>query len=176
MAAAADRDLFRGLGEDLIAHLAGQIGSVERLLALVIAQGKAIRARDVRGVVQAVGLIQAELSRREAFEAQRQALLERAAALTGVPVRALTLSAIARHLPAGLGERARTRAAELKGMVGQLEREHAINKALMAVELAFLDHLLGALQPAAPSAYNAAGAATEGQPPAEDLHLLDVEV
>jgi hypothetical protein len=162
------------LGEELLAQLAGQIGSVERMLELVVEQGQAIRARDPLKVVQTVGLLQGELAHRDLLERQRQELLERWATLLGVPVGGVTLRLICSQLPAELSARAQRRSAELRGMIAQLEREHAINRALLGVELAFLDHLLSELGDAAPAAYNAAG-----QPPpagrTEDLHLLDME-
>jgi hypothetical protein len=36
---------------------------------------------------------------------------------------------------------ARERSAELRGLLAEVAREHAINRALMRQELAFLDHL-----------------------------------
>jgi hypothetical protein len=37
---------------------------------------------------------------------------------------------------------ARERSAELRGLLAEIGREHAINRALMRQELAFLDHLM----------------------------------
>jgi hypothetical protein len=36
----------------------------------------------------------------------------------------------------------RQRSAELRGLLVEIQREHTVNRALMAQELAFLDHLL----------------------------------
>ena len=42
-------------------------------------------------------------------------------------------------------ERATARSAELRGLLHELQREHSCNRALMQIELGFLDHLMGML-------------------------------
>ena len=42
-------------------------------------------------------------------------------------------------------ERASACSAELKGLLHELQREHSCNRALMQIELGFLDHLMGML-------------------------------
>jgi len=175
MAGEADRrGKLAAVGEELLAQLAGQIGSAERMLELLVAQGRAIRSRDALAVVRTVGALQGELARREELERERQGLLERTAAIMGVPLGNLTLSAICAELPSALAERARRRAAELRGLVDKLQREHAVNRALMGVELAFLDHLLSELHGAQTAAYEQTGQPSRARQ-IEELHLLDME-
>ena len=52
------------LEAELLAHLDGQIASAQRLLRLVLAQGEAIRKRDVDGVLARLADIQTEMGRR----------------------------------------------------------------------------------------------------------------
>jgi hypothetical protein len=52
------------LEAELLAHLDGQIGSAQRLLRLVLAQGEAIRGRDVDAVLARLADIQTEMGRR----------------------------------------------------------------------------------------------------------------
>ncbi|HKG04443.1 MAG TPA: hypothetical protein VKB03_14795, partial [Conexibacter sp.] len=52
------------LAGDVLAHLEAQLQSTTRLLHAVLAQGVAIRAQDVDGVVRQVAAFQAELERR----------------------------------------------------------------------------------------------------------------
>ena len=57
----------------------------------------------------------------------------------------------------------RTRTAELRGLLAEIQREHTVNRALMAQELAFLDHLLRLTNGA--GGYDAAGDhASTGKP------------
>lgn len=163
------------LGEELLAHLAGQIGSAERMLAVVVEQGAAIRARDVRGVVRTLGLLQGELMRREELEQRRQGLLERAAEQLGVGPAEVTVQRLCEHLEADQGRQVAARSAQLRGLIEQLGREHAVNRALMRVELAFLDHLLSHLEPSQPpTAYDTRGA-TAPTVSSSDIHVLDME-
>ena len=61
------------LEAELLAHLDTQIGSARRLLALVLEQGKAIRARDVDAVLARLAEIQTEMGRRGGLEQDRAA-------------------------------------------------------------------------------------------------------
>ena len=100
---------------EVIAHLEAQLVSARRLLQVVLEQGIAIRNRDVRGVVQLTGVLQAELQRRQLLET----LMDPESA-----------------------QAAGARSAELRGLLELIQREHHVNRALMSQELAFLDHLL----------------------------------
>jgi hypothetical protein len=144
------------LANDVLAHLELQLVAARRLLGVVLDQGAAIRAREVRTVVQLAGLLQAELERRKLLESERVELLERSGARLGVGSGAVTLELLTGLMDADTAELARARSAELRGLLEVLRREHYCNRALMTQELAFLDHLLG-LAGTAASGYDAAG-------------------
>ena len=119
------------LGSDVLAHLDAQIASVQRLLEIVLEQGAAIRARDVHTVVRFAGLLHGELARRGPVEATRSLLLERAGALLGIPAAAVTLSRLSVLLDPARAQLAAERSAQLRGLLEELRREHACNRALM---------------------------------------------
>lgn len=150
------------LSADLLAHLDAQIASVARLLEIVLAQGAAIRARDVDGVVRQVAAFQAELERRTRVEDDRNRLLARAGAAMGMAPQTVTLTQLTATMTPDEAERATHRSAELQRLLAELQREHACNQALMRQELAFLDHLLRLVDPTAPVAYEAGGTRASG--------------
>lgn len=150
------------LAGDLLAHLEAQLASTQRLLQAVLAQGVAIRAQDVDGVVRQVAAFQAELERRGRLEEDRGRLLARAGALLSIAPQGVTLSQLNALLSPPDAALASARSAELQGMLAELTREHACNQALMRQELAFLDHLLrlvgaGGMGPGDAGAYTAGG-------------------
>lgn len=153
-AATVDDPLLSG---DLVAHLDTQIGSAQRLLAIVLDQGAAIRARDVQAVVRQAGMLQAELQRRKVIEAERSRLLERAGARLGISGAAVTLGRLEAVVDAVSAHTARERSAELRGLLDEVQREHACNRALMNQELAFLDHLLSLVDEDSRGGYDAGG-------------------
>jgi hypothetical protein len=165
---------------DVLAHLEAQLQSAQRLLGAVLAQGVAIRARDVDGVVRQVAAFQAELERRARLEEDRSHLLARAGTLLTMTPQAVTLSQLTALMAPADAALATGRSAELQGLLAEVTREHACNQALMRQELAFLDHLLRLVDPSAPAdagAYNAGGtrmanAATVPQP---RLRALDLQ-
>ena len=65
---------------NLLDHLDRQLQSSRRLLAVVIAQGEAIRAQDVEGVLARLGEVQAEMVRRAQIEQERDLIVRTAAA------------------------------------------------------------------------------------------------
>ena len=73
-------------------------------------------------------------------------------------------------------ERASTRSAELKGLLGELQREHSTNRAIMQLELGFLDHLMGMLAIDGVNGYDTHGssAAITRARPHGGLHVLDL--
>lgn len=154
---------------DLLTHLDAQIASSRKLLGLVLEQGAAVRDRDADAVVALMGRIQSEMARRGALEARRTALLREAGAALSRPPHEVTLEALCTLVSAGAGELARSRSAELRGLLAEIAREHGINRALMRQELAFLSHLTrlmgaepeaGAYAPPAGAARAAAAAAS----------------
>jgi FlgN protein len=160
-----------GIGGDVIAHLDAQIASARRLLDAVLRQGQAIRARQVEDVLARLTDIQVEMGRRAALETTRTAILTSAGAALGIAPHTVTIDALAALLAPAQEPVARERSAELRGLLAEIGREHAINRALMRQELAFLDHLMrelgaepdtgyaatlvpaAAARPAAPSAF-----------------------
>ena len=132
----------------------------------MLAQGAAIRARDVDGVVREVSAFQAELERRTRLEEDRSRLLTRAGAALGVAPGAVTLTQLTPGMTIAEAELACTRSAELQGLLAELTREHTCNQALMRQELAFLDHLLRLVDPETPAAGYANPAASRAAEPA----------
>lgn len=130
------------LSADVLAHLKVQIASARRLLGSILAQGTAIRARDVESVLARLAEVKTEMNLRGSLEEQRTNLLVRAGIALGVPAPQVTLDAMTMLMPANEVARARQRSAELRGLLAEIAREHGINRALMRQELAFLDHLV----------------------------------
>jgi hypothetical protein len=126
----------------VLAHLGAQIDSARRLYGSILAQGKAIRARDVEAVVARLADVRTEMSLRGSLEEQRTDLLLRAGVALGVPAPNVTLEAMTTLMPAADAALARQRSAELRGLLSEIAREHGINRALMRQEMAFLDHLV----------------------------------
>jgi hypothetical protein len=126
---------------DVLAHLDAQLDSARRLLAQVLRQSGAIRRRDVDGVLATMTDIQGEMASRTRLESERTRLLVNAGALLGVAAETVTLSELTGLMDDADADEARTRSAELRGLLAEVEREHAINRALMRQELSFLEHL-----------------------------------
>ncbi len=84
MPVTATRD-GEALGEEILAHLDAQIASARGLLAVVLEQGAAIRARDVQTVVRLAGILRGEMGRRQLLEEERTALLARCGERLGEP-------------------------------------------------------------------------------------------
>ena len=103
-----------GLAGDVIAHLDEQIASARRLLASILAQGAAIRARDVEAVVGRLADIKTEMDLRGRLEEERAVLLTRAGVALGVPAPAVTLDAIATLMGSHEAAEARVRSDELR--------------------------------------------------------------
>jgi hypothetical protein len=129
------------LGPAVIGHLDAQLVSARRLLDLVLRQGQAIRSQDVEAVIGRLGELQAEMESRGRLEGDRANLLTHAGTALGLPGHAVTLEALTSLMHPADATAARERSAELRGLLHEIGREHAINRALMRQELAFLDHL-----------------------------------
>jgi hypothetical protein len=148
---------------DVLAHLDAQIASVGRLLEIVLEQGAAIRARDVHTVVRLAGLLHGELTRRAQIEQTRSQLLERAGAQLGLPAFTVTLTSLSALMDPPSAQLAGERSAQLRGLVAELRREHSCNRALMQIELSFLNHLMRSLSlDASVHSYDPRGATTTG--------------
>jgi hypothetical protein len=168
------------LTAEVLSHLEAQILSVQRLLEIVLEQGAAIRARDVHTVVRLAGLLHGELSCRQQIERHRSLLLERAGARLGIPAQMVTLTRLGALMDPAGAQLAHERSARLRGLLLELRREHSCNRALMRVELSFLDHLMKSLAlDGGVHGYNPRGAAVGGgqRRPREHgaLHVLDLQ-
>jgi hypothetical protein len=130
------------LEAELLAHLDHQLRSAQRLLGLVLAQGEAIRQRDSERVLGKLAEIQTEMGRRGRLEQERTRLLQGAGALLGLPAQHVTLERLCALITPGGARSAHERSSELRGLLGEIAREHGINRALMRQELAFLSHLV----------------------------------
>jgi len=162
----------------VLAHLDAQILSVRRLLGVVLEQGVAIRSRDVHTVVRLAGLLHGERARRQQIENERSLLLERAGARLGVPAGLVTLTLLRETMDPAGAELAELRSAELRGLINELQREHSCNRALMQIELSFLDHLMKSLAlDGGVHGYDPRGtSSSEGRPREHGaLHLLDLQ-
>jgi len=169
---AAEREL---VGE-VLSHLDTQLASARALLELVLEQGAAIRARDVHTVVRLAGVLHGEMGRRQQLEEQRASLLHRSGECLGVPTEAVTLTRLSTLMSDAEARAAGERSAELKGLLHEMQREHACNRALMQLELGFLDHLMGVLALDGVSGYDTRGSSTSiTRPrPAGTPHVLDL--
>jgi hypothetical protein len=169
------------LGTALIAHLDAQLRSADRMLELVLEQGRAIRARDVQRVLEIVGRLQAETDARVALEGDRTALLTAAGNALGVHGSAITIDAFCSLLDPATASEAKERSNRLKGVLREVRDEHLVARAMMRQELAFVDHLvrlLGAGDDSATGAYSrpADAAVNRSQPAAPQTHrLLDLQ-
>jgi hypothetical protein len=149
-----------GLAPDVVGHLDEQIASARRLLASILAQGAAIRSRDVEGVLVRLADIKTEMELRSRLEEERAMLLTRAGTALGVPAAAVTLDAIATLMDPEDAQQARVRSAELRGLLDEIAREHGVNRALMRQELSFLDHLVRLMGSEAEAGYKPDGPTT----------------
>jgi hypothetical protein len=167
------------LGDDVVAHLDAQIASARRLLSAVLRQGQSIRAREVEEVMARLADIQAEMGRRAALEGTRTAILTTAGAALGIPPHTVTIESLAQLLAPAHAATALQRSAELRGLLGEIAREHAINRVLMRQELAFLDHLMRELGAEPDTGYGAlAGGAAAHAPargPQAAFRTLDLQ-
>jgi hypothetical protein len=155
-----------GLGDDVVGHLDAQIASARRLLSAVLRQGQSIRAREVEEVMARLADIQAEMGRRAALEGTRTAILTAAGAALGIPPHTVTIESLAQLLPPAHAAAALERSAELRGLLAEVVREHAVNRVLMRQELAFLDHLMRELGAEPDPGYGALSGRSMAQAPA----------
>lgn len=164
------------LTAEVLRHLDAQIASARSLLGVVLEQGAAIRERDVQSVVRLAGILRGEMGRRQLLEEERARLLTRCGERLGVAAESVTLHELTKLMRVAEGERASSRSAELKGLLHELQREHSTNRAVMQVELGFLDHLMGLLALDGVSGYDPHGSSTSitKARPHGGLHVLDL--
>ncbi len=164
------------LARAVLGHLEAQIGSARGLLGVVLEQGAAIRARDVQAVVRLAGILRGEMGRRALLEEERTRLLSRCGERLGTAPETVTLSGLLTLMRSEQAERAERLSAELKGLLAELQREHSCNRALMQIELGFLDHLMGMLALDGVNGYDTSGSSTPitRARPHGGLHVLDL--
>jgi len=164
------------LAGEVLRHLDAQIASARSLLGVVLEQGAAIRERDVQAVVRLAGILRGEMGRRQLLEEDRGRLLGVSGERLGVPAESVTLQALRSLMSAAEGELANARSAELKGLLHELQREHSTNRAVMQIELGFLDHLMGLLALDGVSGYDPRGSSTAitKARPHGAMHILDL--
>jgi hypothetical protein len=160
-----------GLATEVIEHLDAQLESTRRLLGSVLAQGSAIRAQDVDAVLGRVSDIKLEMGIRAGLEDSRRDLLIRAGQALGLSPAAVTLDAMCTLMDPREAIAARERSGELRGLLAEIGREHAINRALMRQELAFLDHVLRLLGGEPQGAYSPSEPPTAAAPTLRSLDL-----
>jgi hypothetical protein len=163
-----------GFAAEVLDHLEAQVASTERLLEGVLRQGEAVRRRDVETVLHILAAIQQEMDARGRLELQRTALLRAAGARLGLPAGEVSLDRLATLMPPGAADRARERSAHLRGLLAEIEREHAVNRALMRQELSFLDHLVRLIGGDAEGAAYTSAARRPSAVPAGTLRGLDL--
>jgi hypothetical protein len=176
LATREDSQRDRALVLAVLEHLDAQIASARSLLGVVLEQGAAIRARDVHTVVRLAGILRGEMGRRQLLEEQRSALLARSGERLGVPAQSVTLALLSTLMDDASVQRASARSAELRGLLHELQREHSCNRALMQIELGFLDHLMGMLSLDGVNGYDTHGSsrAITSSRPRGALHVLDL--
>jgi hypothetical protein len=160
------------LEAELLVHLDRQIESARRLLGYVLAQGTAIRARDVEAVLGRLSDVQTEMVARAKLETERTGLLLRAGTALGVPATQVTLERLCALVTPEAARAAMERSAELRGLLAEIAREHGINRALMRQELNFLSHLTRVLGQEPEPGYRPPGGAG-GTPPSH--RALDLQ-
>ena len=171
IAAPIQRQVDPQLSAQVLDHLDEQIASAGRLLQSVLAQGAAIRSRDVEAVVARLSQVKTEMALRATLEEQRTDLLVRAGIALGVPAPQVSLDAMTMLMPAGEAARARQRSGELRGLLAEIAREHGINRALMRQELAFLDHLVRLIGQEPEAGYRPTGS----DPPPAAHRVIDAQ-
>jgi hypothetical protein len=94
-----------------------------------------------------------------------------------VPPEAVSISRLSAMLPSQSAAQAVSRSAQLTGMLHELQREHLLNRALMKVELSFLDYLMKTLSLDANHIYDATGAggSSARTDPTAGMRVLDLE-
>jgi flagellar biosynthesis/type III secretory pathway chaperone len=136
------RQIDEVLTGEVLTHLRAQLESARRLQSIVGEQTVAIRQRAVAQIVRLAGELQVEMHRREVLELERERLIQHAATELAIPVGDVKITTLSRLMDGEAAELAHERTVELRTLLDQIQREHAINRALMQQELAFLDHLL----------------------------------
>ena len=162
------------LTRDVLVHLDAQIHSAQRLLEVVLEQGAAIRARDVHTVVRLAGIMHGEMTRRGQIEQERSRLLAQSGARLGIAPQDVTLTRLGTLMAPSAAEQAMARSAHLRGLLHELQREHSCNRALMRLELSFLDHLMTSLALDGAHSYDPRGSSAVPLRPRGALHVLDL--
>lgn len=141
----------------VISHLDRQVRSTQRLLQIVLAQSDSIRQQDTEAVLMQLGEVQAELGNRAQLEQERDLLIDETATRLGMTPDQVTLDAMLGSVDEGSANRARELSAELRGLLGEIERVHDQNRVLIRQELSFLGHLMRVLSGTPQGSYSPFG-------------------
>ncbi len=101
--------------------------------------------------------MQAELGNRAQLEQERDLLIRDTAMRLGVTPEEVTLEAMLATADADNASRARALSAELRGLLGEIERVHDQNRVLIRQELSFLGHLMRVLSGTPQGSYSPFG-------------------
>lgn len=104
-------------------------------------------------VIERLREIELEMGERRRLETERAELIAAAAALLALPADDVDLEVLVALGPSEEADTSRRLSAELKGIVGEIERRHIENRVLVRQELAFLDHLMRAIAGAPQGGY-----------------------
>ena len=148
----------------VVAHLEKQVASSRRLLGIVLAQGEAIRAQDVEGVLARLSDVQIEMAVRNRLEFERDGILRDASARLGIAPEQVDLEGVLVDAPATEADRARELSAELRGLLLETQRTHEQNRVLIRQELSFLSHLMSVMSGAPRAGYSPDGWTATPQP------------
>jgi len=154
----------------ILAHLQRQLESARRMLGIVLAQGDAIRRRDVESVLARLTDVQTELAERQRLERERDELLSQAAGRLGRPAESLDLEDVLLVAPPAEVEPSRAASAELRGLLLEVGRVHDQNRVLIRQELSFLDHLMRVLSGSPQAGYRPGGGAMHAP---QSLNVVD---
>ncbi|MGI9658154.1 MAG: flagellar protein FlgN [Gaiellaceae bacterium] len=141
----------------VVSHLDRQVRSTQRLLQIVLAQTDSIKDQDTEAVLAQLGEVQAELGNRAQLEQERDSLIRDTAMQLGVDPDEVTLETMLSSTDPVIATRARELSAELRGLLGEIERVHGQNRVLIRQELSFLGHLMRVLSGTPQGSYSPFG-------------------
>ncbi|HEX8158063.1 MAG TPA: flagellar export chaperone FlgN [Solirubrobacteraceae bacterium] len=163
----------RPIASDVFEYLDAQIGSARRLLAHILRQSDAISRRDIDAVLAAMTDIQRERASRSRLERERTDLMRRAGSMLNLPPEIVPLNEL---MSDAESDEARARSTELRELLAEVEREHAINRSLMRQELSFLEHLTRMLDmPAADSEHSPDAARQADASGSFEVYVADMD-
>ncbi len=145
--------------KDLVLALREQTERLEAVLALAEAQTGAIVDRDLDGVSGLTQRIERELAAGRGVEERRSSFAARLADAVGAPQEdALTLSSLARLLPAGEARDLLRAGTALRAVTDRLQAQSQANRSLIEHELAVIDQVMRVAHRGEHTTYRPSGA------------------